>query len=392
MKLRWHCLTALLLGLWLIGPQRVWAAGPAEASPAKPATPGAEVAQMISTVTGVAISPLLGMSAVGAWHWAKAPAAQRASLPWFAQPWFWIPALVLVGMCMAKDALGTAAPTLMKKPFDVAEAVEHKLSGLVAAGLFVPLAAMVFHAPGPDGASLSGTGLAVINLSPVYNALMVPVALAVFGIVFLASNALNILILLSPFTTVDAGLKLFRGALLSTVAVSAFSSPWLGAVWAVGLILLCSFIAGWSFRLSVLGMISLWDVLTLRKTRFRPDAVANWMFLGRELGKVPTRTYGKLERDAEDRLVFRYRPWLVLPARTLALPPGQYAIGHGLFWSEIVRVEGEGMQSTLLLPPRCRSHEEQLVKVYALAGVRPAGWRAIFRWFKEMFGLAAATA
>ena len=391
MKLRWYRLTALLLALWLIGPQGAWAAGPAEKPAAKTPPPGVEVAQTISTVTGVAISPLLGMSAVGAWHWVKAPAERRASLPWFAQPWFWIPALALVGMCMAKDALGTAAPMVLKKPFDVAEAVEHKVSGLVAAGLFVPLVAMVFHAPGTDGASLSGTGLAMINLSPVYNALMVPVALAVFGIVFLASNAINILILLSPFTTVDAGLKLFRGAVLSTVTVAAFSSPWLGAVWAVGLILLSSLIAGWSFRLSALGMIALWDVLSFRSGRFTPDAVTNWMFLGRMIDKVPTRTYGKLERDAEGRLVFRYRPWLVLPERTLPLPPGQYALGHGLFWSEIVQVEGEQMKGTLLLPPRCRSHEEQLVKIYALGGVRPAGLRAVFRWFKEMCGLAPVT-
>ena len=47
--------------------------------------------------------------------------------------------------------------------------------------------------------------------------------------------------------------------------------------------------------------------------------------------------------------------------------------------------------STLLLPPRCRSHEEQLVTVYALSGVRPAGLRAVLRWFKEMCGLAPAT-
>jgi hypothetical protein len=45
-----------------------------------------------------------------------------------------------------------------------------------------------------------------------YNALMVPIAMAAFFIVFLASNAINILILLSPFTTVDAALKGFRTA------------------------------------------------------------------------------------------------------------------------------------------------------------------------------------
>jgi hypothetical protein len=392
MKSRWSCALVLLLGLCLIGPQRALAAARTETPSAKIPSPGVEVAQTISTVTGVAISPLLGMSAVGAWQWVKAPAARRSSLPWFAQPWFWIPALVLVGLCMAKDTLGTAAPTVLKKPMDVAEAVEHKISGLIAAGLFVPLVAMVFHAPATDGASLGGTGLAMINLSPLYNALMIPVALAVFGIVFLASNAINILILLSPFTTVDAALKLFRGALLTSVVATALSGPVIGAVWALGLVLISSLIAGWSFRLSVLGLISLWDVLTFRSGRFTPDAVANSMFLSRPLDKVPIRTYGQLERDAAGRLVFRYRPWLVLPARALPLPPGAYAIAHGLLWSEIARVEDEQLRGLLLLPPRCRSHEAQLVQVYALTGVRPAGLRAVWRWFKEMFGWSAPPA
>ena len=38
-------------------------------------TPGVEAAQAISTLTGVAISPLLGVGGIGAWKWWKAPAA-----------------------------------------------------------------------------------------------------------------------------------------------------------------------------------------------------------------------------------------------------------------------------------------------------------------------------
>ena len=381
MKAKWISAAAFALALWLAGV----AAASAASVPATPAasdpSPGAQVAQTISTVTGVAISPLLGMSAVGVWQWVKAPAEKRASLPWFARPWFWLPALVLVGLCIAKDTVGTAAPTVLKKPLDVAEAVEHKISGLVAAGAFVPLVAMVFHSAEPDHVAVSAAGLAMIDLHPLYNALMVPVALIAYGIVFLASNAINVLILLSPFTTVDAGLKLFRGAVLATVTATAFSqNPWIGALWSLAVILLASLIAGWSFRLSVLGMVSIWDVLTLRKRRFTPDATANWMFLGRKTEQVPARTLGKLARDAGGRLIFQYRPWLVLPSRTLVLPPGAYAVGHGLIWSELVRVEGEEATTAMILPPRCRTHEEEMARVYSLNGVRPIGLRALFRW------------
>jgi len=48
------------------------------------------------------------------------------------------PALLVLGIIAAKDILGAAAPTALKKPFDVAEAIENKLSGLVAAGLSFP--------------------------------------------------------------------------------------------------------------------------------------------------------------------------------------------------------------------------------------------------------------
>ena len=49
-----------------------------------------ELAQTISLITGVAISPLLGTGAVGAWRYFQVKTPQeRANLPWFAQPWFW---------------------------------------------------------------------------------------------------------------------------------------------------------------------------------------------------------------------------------------------------------------------------------------------------------------
>ena len=46
------------------------------------------------------------------------------------------------------------------------------------------------------------------------------------------------------------------------------------------------------------------------------------MFLARKINKVPARTYGKLLRDEKGSLVLQYRPWLVLPERTLVLPEG----------------------------------------------------------------------
>ena len=77
----------------------------------------------------------------------------------------------------------------------------------------------------------------------------------------------------------------------------------------------------------------------------------------------------------------------MLPERALVLPEGSYTIGRGLFYSQIMRVEGQGLTAAMLLPPRYRGHEEALVSIYGLAGVRDAGLRATFRWLKETLGL-----
>jgi hypothetical protein len=208
----------------------------------------------------------------------------------------------------------------------------------------------------------------------------------VFFIVWLASNAINVLILLSPFAVVDTALKGFRLLVLLTVTATAFANPWLGAVWALIIIGLAYFIAGWSFRLSHFGSVFVWDFVTCRRTRFVPDQSTNRMFLARKINKVPARSYGKLLRDVKGSLVLIYRPWLVGRERALALPEGSYTISWGLLYSQIMSVEGRGLTSAMLLPPRYRGHEEELARIYGLTGVRDGGLRAAFRWLKESLG------
>jgi hypothetical protein len=387
-------LTSILLALFLcMNPLRAADAMPPETSvPAKPAAPGVELAQALTTVTGVAISPLMGVGVVGAWKYCAAKTPQeRAQLPWFAQPWFWVPALIIVGLCALKDVFGIAVPAALKKPFDILETIEHKVSGLVAAGAFVPLIASVFHSAqiaAPAGIQTAGAHgfLAAANDAWLLNFLSVPVMIVIFLVVCLASNAINILILLSPFTIIDAGLKLFRLAVLAVLTLTALINPWLGALLSLLIIAIAWLVAGWSFRLSQLGVVFIWEILTHRAARFTPEIKGNWMFLGRKTNKVPIRTYGKLFRDASGKFVFEYRPWLVLPQKLLQVPAGNFSVGKGLFYSEVVRIEGSRTRSVMLLPPRYRSHEAELAQIYGFNGVRDSGLRAAFAWLKDWIG------
>lgn len=349
-------------------------------------------------VTGVAISPLMGVGAVGAYDYFKAKTdLEKQKLPWFANPLFFVPALLLVSACFLKDTVGIAIPTVLKKPFDIIETAEHKVSGLVATGAFVPVVVNMLHevnaTTATPGAALHSLGFAAATMPNwLYDILVTPIAMAAFVIVFLASNAINILILLSPFSTVDAALKGFRTTILATVVGTSCINPWLGAAWALIVILISYLIAGWSFRLSHFGLVFIWEFLTGSKSRFKPDAKENKMFLGRKIEKVPTRTYGKLSRSEKDELIFNYHPWLVLPQRTLILPAGNYEAGRGVFYSEILRVEGDSAKTVILLPPRYRGHEEEIAKIYNFAGVRDIGLRAAWAWFKSLFASKAITA
>jgi len=347
--------------------------------------PGVEMAQALTTITGVAISPLLGVSAVGAWHYFRTDASMRGNLSWFAQPWFWVTGLLIVALVFAKDVFGAGLPPGWKKPFDVAELIENKLSALVAAGAFVPLFASVFEPL--KTSSLASMGFAAIDMASVYNVLVMPFALAVFAVVFLASHAINILILLSPWGAIDAALKAARTALLSLLTLVSFINPWLGAIFSIAVIIVAWFIAGWSFRLMVFGSIFSWDFVTLRRTRCTPEGTEHRAFTAREIERTPIRSCGKLVKTAEGTLEFRYRPWLILPRRTVKLPVNHLAVGNGFMYPVMLR-EADGKETVLLnFPPRYCGNEAALAKCYDLP-LRDVGlyrgMKMAWRWLKEL--------
>lgn len=374
------------------------AAAPAPAKSDR--SPGTAIATAISTVTGIAISPLLGTGAYGAYQWITAKDdIVRAKLPWYAQPKFFMPALLVVAICAAKDAFGAAVPPGLKKPLDVLETIENKFSGLIAAGAVVPFALdtitrMAFDTPAPTAAHFVGAHasqlatiqIGAIHASSLLDLLTVPFGLAVFAVVWLASHAINVLILLSPWGAIDAALKAARTGLLGLITLTATMNPWLSAALSVVVIIVSYFVAGWAFRLTVFDTIFSWEFLTRRRARFAPAANDNAMFAGPQFAGVPVRSYGRLVRRDGGELEFIYRPWLVRPPVRIIVPagPAELAVGHGAFFSDVMTADERTLFS---LPPRYRGHEEALARLCAFGGgVKPAGWRKAWGALREMLG------
>lgn len=381
------------------------------ATPSKPATKtgevpsaGLEFAKMATQVTGIAISPLLGVSTVGAYQWwtAHTP-AEKAALPWFASPLVWLSGLVVVVGCAAKDMFGAAIPPGMKKPFDVLETVENKLSGLVATGAVLPiLINAMSHRLGAPTASFGPelhSGLAMIQLgaldtSWLLNLALVPLSVAVFVVVWLASHAITVLILLSPWGAVDAVLKSARTALLSLVTATAYIDPVVGATLSVVIIIVAYFVAGWAFRLTTFGSVFCWDFFTMRRKRFQLKADNNKVFTAREIEGVPVRTYGRLHQGADDQLTLNFRPWLVLPERSVPVPREGLVVGRGVFYSEVLGYEKAADKPTtlLLLPPRYLGHEELFARTYHISGTCDVGLRKAWSWLREALGFGVKKA
>jgi len=243
----------------------------------------------------------------------------------------------------------------------------------------------------PDAHEKVNTGLAMLHLGAIdftwlLNILTVPFGIAVFAVVWMASHAINVLILLSPWGAIDAALKGTRTALLGLITITATMNPWISAALSLVVIFVAVLVAGWSFRLTIFGTIFSWDFFTLRRSRYKIKENDNKMFAGGNLPEVPVRTYGKLSKT-ESRVTFTYKPWMVMPAKTAVVPSDGLAVGKGLFLSTVQNGEED---TFFLLPPRYRGHEDELVKTYGMTRVNPAGLRKAWSVMRELFGGSAA--
>jgi hypothetical protein len=362
--------------------------------------PGVTLSQGITEITGVAISPLLGVSSVGAWRYWNTPTAERAALPWYAQPWAWGTGFALLSLCFLKDSLGTAVPGILKKPFDMVELFENKASALVASTAFVPLIAeeMVKHFQSGrevvvPKASIFDPGLASLDAAW----LMVPLAVVAFLMVWVCSHAINVLIILSPFSTLDALLKLMRTGLLVAVSLAYVIAPWLAAAFCLVIIAVAAWLAPSALRLAIFGARYAADILLPGRGRRRATPEQPHAFtLGRVAG-LPPRTGGRVVLLDDGTAAFRCRRWCVLDEITIPLPHGPRHVEKGLLSPLLVHRAGERDElKVLVFLPRYRGQEETMAEHLKLQGVRDhallRGIGALKEWVKGMLRIESRAA
>ncbi len=350
--------------------------------------PGVALAEGVTEITGVAISPLLGVSVIGSWTYLHTPAEERIDLPWYAQPWAWSTGFAVLLLCFLKDSLGAAAPGILKKPFDLAELFENKASALVASAAFVPLVAReMARATGPVEAPAAMLGLpvmAALDLAWI----TVPLSIIAFGLVWVCSHAVNVLIILSPFSSVDTLLKLGRTATLAFVAIAYAIAPWLGAV-VCGLILLAAiWFAPAALRLTIFGTRLAGDVVLGARGRARADFSRPHVFLMRKMEGLPSRIGGRLAKTEAGNIEFRYRRGCIGPERSVPLPAGRLELAKGLLMPVLMTIEGETEHRTLLFLPRYRGSEVALAETLGFHAIREhawtRGWSAVKAWWREI--------
>jgi hypothetical protein len=343
------------------------------------------MAEAVSGTTGVAISPLLGVSAVGAWRWAHTPEAARDALPWYASPWFWAPAALLVLLLALKEPMLYFLPGA-KKPLDLLEVFENKASALIAAPVVIDLAIKTFAAE----EAAAGTAAGVVTAgwgNGLALAVTCVALLLVFGCVWLSAHAVNMLILLSPSATLDMLLRGARTSVLGAVVLSAVLNPWLGLLVALLVIYVATRLFGWSWRLMIYGSTVAADWLRWRKEPgVREDGTVP-AFLLRATDGLPARASGSLGLDVTGQLVFRARPLPWLPEAELRPPPSDCLLVRALPGPDLqVRTEC-GRQAIIGLPPRYRGAEESIAAAWSIEGSSEStvsrGWQAALAWLQS---------
>ncbi|MCD8141616.1 MAG: hypothetical protein LUE17_17925 [Planctomycetaceae bacterium] len=360
---------------------------------------GSRLNEAFVALTGEAVNPLFGVTALGIYNYFRTPDALRESLPIYDQPVVWVPLLCIIALMLLNSTLGEAVPFL-KVPLNALGDIVNK-AGAVAvlplvtkmfADAVAPMAAEHFASLSSSvfPVAYAGEGVLVTTSHSLGWLAGAFVGFVVYAAVWLTFNVVDVLILICPFPGVDALLKCFRLAVIGMLAGVNYLSTPVAMVIAVLIVAVSLLLAGWSFRLSVFGLVFSTDILFFRKRDVGAGDVGAFSCAGLTAQGVPVRSWGRLEQDENGGLAFSYRPWLILQRRRIRLDGGakEYAAGLGLLNPFIVR-DGNPNFPWLRLPPRYRGQKPALAARFGLRRVVACGASGALRsWLGEVFGSA----
>lgn len=358
--------------------------------------PGVTVARTINETTGYAISPLLAAGVLGAYkYYSIDPDKRKGHVPWNLSPYFWIPMLTIGFLFMFHDLLGSWIPFLAK-PMAAVENIEGKVTAVfvavpcMASGVGIDLIHTVAQPLTSMLALQTGYNMAGFFIRPsvLISIILSLVFLSIaFFVVWLFIQAINALILISPFAPVDWMLNVFKYALLVILLVCALISPFFGLALALAIILLSWYISGWCFRLMIFGTVFAWDILTMKHREAYDNVSAIKAFTSCRMSNIPKRTYGHLSCNSQN-VVFTYRRCLVFPRHITTLESSKCLIEKGLISPSIFLKTEYRSERLFILPPRYRTNEEcvcELLKIFSTTDSKSVrGLRVGINWLKEM--------
>jgi hypothetical protein len=354
---------------------------------AYPAGHDADVATRLTALTSLSISPILvggGRSAMMYW---RASDSERRHLPWNASPWYWGPLLTL-GLCFfVAHLVGTTTP-IVGKTVEAARNLESKLAIVYASPLYLAAGTELLESLYRAGLAISPIGNAaaaspVMTAAPVDTLVGGLLGLVVFGVIWLSNKAMHTIVLVSPSALLGALLRIVHLLGLGGLLLAAVVSPFLGAMLAVLIILICAKLAGWSFRLSVFGTVFAWDLLLFRRTH--PVKGAVMAFSSRGLA-LPPRTLGHI-KPVDGGLAFVYRPWLIGPSRVEMIAASNRILVYGVFYLHILQLDHKNRIAIAALPPRYRGSEAALASFAACEAVPSplkGSMRFAMKWLAQL--------
>lgn len=369
-----------------------------DARPEERATRGQHINSAFVALTGEAVNPLFGVTAMGVYNYFRTPEIHRDGLPIYDQPIIWGPLLAIILLMLFNSTICEAMPFL-KVPLNAIGDIVNKAGAIAVLPLVIKMFADAVAQPAAEqiaaisnhifpvayAAETGAMQSAWYGLGWIAGAL---VGFVTYAAVWLTFNVVDVLILICPFPGIDALLKSIRLSIVGILAGSYQVSPTLALVIAVFVTLVSLLLAGWSFRLSVFGFIYSTDILFFRKNEVTAPNLYAFSGIGLVANRnIPIRTWGRLHENESGTLVFSYKPWLVMPSRDVVVGPvDSFSCGRGLLNPFLV-ANDDPDKPWLRLPPRYRGREEEIASLFGLKNVVDCGVSGALRsWFAEYFG------